>query len=84
MTMWERIFRELKWFFTALALSSMLSLAFFLFYRMIETPEGEAQAFTLKVYLAGWLTMFACLYVGRVMVRFLKVVMNADTTNEAP
>lgn len=84
MTTWERIFRELKWFFTALALSSILSFVYFLFYRMIEAPDGTVPEFTLKVYLAGWLTMFCCLYAGRVMVRFLKVVMSTDQTNDAP
>jgi hypothetical protein len=84
MTVWDRIIRELKWFFMALALSSLLSLVYFLFYRMIETPDGEVPEFTLKVYLTGWLTMFCCLYVGRAMVRFMRIVMSADTSNHEP
>ena len=84
MTTGERIVRELKWFFTALATSSLLSILYYIVYSTIETADGAGPEFTLRVYLVGWLTLFACLYVGRIMVRFLKVVMSADTPNEAP
>lgn len=84
MTMWERIFSEVKWFFTALALSSVLSLVYVFFYWMIDRQGVPDSDIGMRTFLAGWLTMFCCLYTGRILVRFLKVAMSADPSTDAP
>lgn len=67
--MWARLKKELGWFVLACLLSLPLSLLFWLLYRLNDSGNG---ALTMKVYWAGCLVMFCCIYVARIIVRFLK------------
>lgn len=67
--MWPRLMKELRWLILATLLALPLSLLFWLLYRLNDTKNG---ALTMKVFWAGFGVMFGCIYVTRILVRFVK------------
>lgn len=70
--MWQRVAKELRWFLMALVASAPLSLLFWLLNRLIVSADGEPAPLSMRLFLIGWAVMFVCLYVGRVVVRFMR------------
>lgn len=70
--MWQRVAKELRWFLMALVASAPLSLLFWLLHRLILDANGEPAPLSMRLFLIGWGVMFVCLYVGRVVVRFMR------------
>lgn len=70
--MWQTLAKEFRWFLAALVLSAPLSLLFWLLNRTIMPPDGIPQPLSARIFGIGWAVMFACLYVGRITVRFVR------------
>jgi hypothetical protein len=64
--------RELRWFFGALLLSSLLSFIFILLLRMIETDVDSQIKFSWKLYLAGLIVMLMNIYAGRFILQSVR------------
>jgi hypothetical protein len=72
--MWPRLKKELRWLMLASMLSFPLSLVFWLLYRLNYTKDGNL---TMKVFWTGFGVMFVCIYVTRIVNRFVKNAMSA-------
>jgi hypothetical protein len=72
--MWPRLKKELRWLMLASLLSLPLSLLFWLLYRL---NDAENASLTMKVYWTGYGVMFGCIYVARILVRFVKNAVQA-------
>lgn len=68
----QTLAKEVRWFLAALLLSATLSPLFWLLHRTIDTPDGTPPALTARIFGIGWAVMFACLYAGRITLRFLR------------
>lgn len=64
--------RELRWFFGAILLSSLLSFLFIMLLKMVDTSTGTRINFTWKLYLAGLIVMLLNLYSGRFIVQSIR------------
>jgi hypothetical protein len=67
--MWLRLKKELRWLMLTSLMALPLSLVYWLLYRLNDL---EAGALTLKVFWTGFGVMFCCVYVARILIRFLK------------
>ena len=67
--MWARLNKELRWLMLTSLLALPLSLLFWLLYRLNDPEHGDL---TMEVYWTGFGVMFGCIYVARILVRFVK------------
>jgi hypothetical protein len=72
--MWARLKKELRWLMLTSLVSLPLSLLFWLLYRQHDL---EDKALNNQVFWTGFFVMFGCVYVARVLVRFIKNAVEA-------
>jgi hypothetical protein len=72
--MWVRLKKELRWLILTSVVSLPLSLVFWLLYRLNDLEDG---ALNIKVFWAGFVVMFGCVYVARILIRFIKNAVEA-------
>jgi hypothetical protein len=69
-----RLKKELRWLMLTFVVSLPLSLVFWLLYRLNDLEDG---ALNIKVFWVGFVVMFGCVYVARILIRFIKNAVEA-------
>lgn len=84
----KTILKELMWFIIASLLAAPLS---FLFMSLLKLTSSNPRlnevekVFTMQLFLIGWLVMFICVYIVRVVTKaLLKLVGVHDITSGNP
>jgi len=84
----KTILKELMWFIIASLLAAPLS---FLFMSLLKLTSANPRlnevekVFTIQLFLIGWLVMFICVYIVRIVTKaLLKLVGVHDVTSGNP
>ena len=84
----KTILKELMWFIIASILAVPLSFVFLGMLKLTSANPGLNQVekvFTIQLFMIGWLVMFICVYIVRIVVKaLLKLVGVHDATSGNP
>ncbi len=84
----KTILKELMWFIIASILAVPLSFVFLMLFKLTSSNpklNEVEKVFTIQLFMIGWLVMFLCVYVGRIVIKaLLKLVGVHDATSGNP
>ena len=84
----KTILKELMWFIIASILAVPLSFVFLLLFKLTSSNpklNEVEKVFTIQLFMIGWLVMFLCIYIVRIVIKaLLKLVGVHDTTSGNP
>jgi len=84
----KTILKELMWFIIASILAVPLSFVFLLLFKLTSSnPKLNKikKVFTIQLFMIGWLVMFLCVYIVRIVIKaLLKLVGVHDATSGNP
>jgi ABC-type sugar transport system permease subunit len=87
-SMKKTILKELMWFIIASVLAVPLSFVFLGLLKLTSANPGlneVEKVFTVQLFMIGWLVMFICVYIVRIVVKaLLKLVGVHDATSGNP
>ena len=84
----KKILNELMWFIIASILAVPLSFVFLMLFKLTSSNpklNEVEKVFTIQLFMIGWLVMFLCIYIVRIVIKaLLKLVGVHDTTSGNP
>jgi len=84
----KTILKELMWFILASILAVPLSFVFLLLFKLTSSSpklNEIEKIFTIQLFMIGWLVMFLCIYIVRIVVKaLLKIVGVHDVSSGNP
>ncbi|MDP4699681.1 MAG: hypothetical protein NWS66_07020 [Saprospiraceae bacterium] len=84
----KTILKELMWFIIASILAVPLSFVFLMLFKLTSSNpklNEVEKVFTIQLFMIGWLVMFLCIYIVRIVIKaLLKLVGVHDTTSGNP
>lgn len=84
----KTILKELMWFIIASILAVPLSFVFIMLFKLTSSNpklNEVEKVFTIQLFMIGWLVMFLCIYIVRIVIKaLLKLVGVHDTTSGNP
>ena len=84
----KTILKELMWFIIASILSVPLSFVFLMLFKLTSSNpklNEVEKVFTIQLFMIGWIVMFICIYIVRIVVKaLLKFVGVHDVTSGNP
>ncbi|MEY3323681.1 MAG: hypothetical protein RLZZ417_3264 [Bacteroidota bacterium] len=84
----KTILKELMWFIIASILSVPLSFVFLMLFKLTSSNpklNEVEKVFTIQLFMIGWIVMFICIYIVRIVVKaLLKLVGVHDVTSGNP
>ena len=84
----KTILKELMWFIIASILAVPLSFVFLMLFKLTSSnPKLNEieKVFTIQLFMIGWLVMFLCVYIVRIVIKaLLKLVGVNDATSGNP
>jgi ABC-type tungstate transport system substrate-binding protein len=84
----KTILKELMWFILASLLAVPLSFVFLMFFKLTSSNpklNEVEKVFTVQLFMIGWLVMFLCVYIVRIVVKaLLKIAGVHDITSGNP
>lgn len=84
----KTILKELMWFIIASILAVPLSFVFVMLFKLTSSNpklNEVEKVFTIQLFMIGWLVMFLCIYIVRIVIKaLLKLVGVHDTTSGNP
>jgi ABC-type tungstate transport system substrate-binding protein len=84
----KTILKELMWFIIASILAVPLSFVFLMLFKLTSSNpklNEVEKVFTIQLFMIGWLVMFLCIYIVRIVIKaLLKLVGVSDATSGNP
>ena len=84
----KTILKELMWFIIASILAVPLSFVFLMLFKLTSSNpklNEVEKVFTIQLFMIGWLVMFLCVYIVRIVIKaLLKLVGVNDVTSGNP
>lgn len=84
----KTILKELMWLIIASILAVPLSFVFIMLFKLTSSNpklNEVEKVFTIQLFMIGWLVMFLCIYIVRIVIKaLLKLVGVHDTTSGNP
>ena len=84
----KTILKELMWFIIASILAVPLSFVFLVLFKLTSSNpklNEVEKIFTIQLFMIGWLVMFLCVYIVRIVIKaLLKLVGVNDATSGNP
>ena len=84
----KTILKELIWFIIASILAVPLSFVFLVLFKLTSSNpklNEVEKIFTIQLFMIGWLVMFLCVYIVRIVIKaLLKLVGVNDATSGNP
>jgi len=84
----KTILKELMWFIIASILAVPLSFVFLMLFKLTSSNpklNEVEKVFTIQLFMIGWLVMFLCVYIVRIVIKaLLKLVGVSDATKGNP
>jgi ABC-type tungstate transport system substrate-binding protein len=84
----KTILKELMWFIITSILAVPLSFVFLMLFKLTSSNpklNEVEKVFTIQLFMIGWLVMFLCVYIVRIVIKaLLKLVGVHDTTSGNP
>ena len=84
----KTILKELMWFIIASILAVPLSFVFLMLFKLTSSNpklNEVEKVFTIQLFMIGWLVMFLCIYIVRIVIKaLLKLVGVNDATSGNP
>jgi ABC-type tungstate transport system substrate-binding protein len=68
----KTILKELMWFIIASILSVPLSFVFLMLFKLTSSNpklNEVEKVFTIQLFMIGWIVMFICIYIVRIVVK---------------
>jgi ABC-type tungstate transport system substrate-binding protein len=84
----KTILKELMWFIIASILAVPLSFVFLMLFKLTSSNpklNEVEKVFTIQLFMIGWLVMFLCVYIVRIVIKaLLKLVGVNEATSGNP